>query len=125
MRFLVRVLGNMLGIWISSLVIDSIRVEQGTTVGQSLLILAVAAFVLAVVNSLVRPVVRVVAFPLYVLTFGLFALVTNALVFALAGWLTTRLGLGFEVGGFWAAVVGGTITAIVAALVVGAFGRDR
>ncbi|MGO3797186.1 MAG: phage holin family protein [Pauljensenia sp.] len=125
MRFLLRLLGNMLGIWVSTLLITEITFDQGATTQETLLLLACIALVFTLVNSIVRPVVRVVAFPLYILTFGLFALVTNALVFLLTGWLSESFNLPFHAGGFWAALAGGTITAIISAVVVGVLGNPE
>lgn len=122
MRFVLRLLGNMLGIWVSTLLISSIVVGTGATTAETLLILAGIALVFTLVNSVVRPVVKVVGFPLYVLTFGLFALVTNALVFLATGWLAGVLGFPFAVGGFWSALGGGTVTAIISSLVVAVLG---
>ena len=125
MRFLARLLGGMLGIWVSAQIVSSIRIEHADTLGETLVILSVLSLVLTLINSIVRPLVRVVAFPLYLLTFGLFALVTNAIVFALAGWVSTQIGVGLQVGGFWPAVFGGTVTAIISSIVVGVFGDGR
>ena len=125
MRFILRLLGNMLGIWVSTLVISEITFDQGATMQETLLLLAGIALVFTLVNSIVRPVVKVVAFPLYLLTFGLFALVTNALVFMATGWLAQSLTLPFHAGGFWAALGGGTITAIISAIVVGVLGSSE
>lgn len=125
MRFIFRLLGNMLGIWVSTLLISSIVVGTGATTGETLLILAGIALVFTLVNSVVRPVVKVVGFPLYLLTFGLFALVTNALVFLATGWLAAQLGFPFTVGGFWSALGGGTITAIISSLVVALLGNGK
>ena len=57
--------------------------------------------------------------PLYLLTFGLFALVTNSLLFALTGWLSTSLGIPMTTGGFWSCLAGAVITSVVASLVSG------
>lgn len=48
----------------------------------------VFAIVLGVLNALVRPVLQLIALPLSCLTFGLAALLINALVFYLAAWLS-------------------------------------
>ncbi len=125
MSFIVRLVGNMAGIWVSTLLVSKITIQSGTSVGETVLILAGIALVFTVVNSIARPVISTVAFPLYIITFGLFALVTNALVFLLTGWLASQLGMPFQVGGFWPALAGGTITAIISAIVVSALGPDR
>ena len=123
-RFIFRLAGNMFGIWISARVVDGIRVDEGTSVGETLLILAGIALVFTLVNSLVRPLVKVIGFPLYVITFGLFALVTNAIVFGVTGWAADLLGMPLHVANFGSALLGGTITAIISAIVVALFGRE-
>ncbi len=125
MRFVIRLLGTMLGIWVSTLLVSSIHVVEGTSVTDTLLIFAAIAVVLTVINGVIRPVIEVLAFPLYLLTFGLFALVTNALVFWLTGWASTALGLPFVTGGFWSSLLGGTITAIISAIVVAVLGSNE
>jgi len=88
--------------------------------------LAVLGLVLALVNSLVKPVAKVLTFPLYIITFGLFALVVNGAMLLLAGWLTNRIGalgaggsvpLGLEVSTFGAAVVGSIIISVISSII--------
>jgi putative membrane protein len=71
--------------------------------------LAVAAFMLGLVNSVVRPVLTILTFPITLLTLGLFYLVVNGVAFGLAAWLTP----GFRLDSFGSAILG--------ALVVGLF----
>jgi len=123
MRFLVRSLANLVGIWVSTLIISSVSFAPEASVWKSLGTMILVALIFTAVNSLVRPLVKVVTFPLYILTFGLFALVTNALMFMLTGWLSEQANLGFTVGGFWPAVGAGLITAVISALVVTALPR--
>lgn len=125
MRFLFRILGNMLGIWVASLVVPSITFRQGESLGLTLLYLAIVALILALVNSIVGGLVKILAFPLYLLTFGLFAIVTNGIVFAVAAWVSTSLDLPLTVESVWGAILGGTITAIVSTLVVAVFGSPK
>jgi putative membrane protein len=58
----------------------------------------IAAIVLAIANSVIKPVLKVVTFPLVILTAGLFLLVINIAMIALAAWITPN----FSVHGFWA-----------------------
>ncbi|MFT0761915.1 phage holin family protein [Actinomyces sp. F1_1611] len=128
MQLVLRLLGNMAGIWITSLIVSSVRFTQQDDLATNLLALAAVALVLTFVNSLIRPVVKVIGFPLYVITFGLFALITNALIFSLTGWLAGLFHLPLQVDSFGGALLGGTITAIISALVVavlGSFSKDR
>jgi putative membrane protein len=58
-------------------------------------------------------VVKVLSFPLFILTLGLITLVVNALMLLLTSWLAGKLSLDFHVHGFWTAVVGALIVSIV------------
>ncbi len=76
-----------------------------------------AAFLLAVVNATIRPVIRLLALPLRILTLGLFGLVINAAMLALVAWIVP----GFGLVGWWqtvlVAVMMSIVTAIAAAVV--------
>lgn len=61
-----------------------------------------AAVVIGLITAFIRPIFVLLTFPLTILTFGLFLLVINAILFALAAWLTP----GFTIHGFRAALVG-------------------
>ncbi len=65
----------------------------------------VAALVLGLLNTLVRPLLVALTFPVTLVTLGLFLFVINALMF----WSAARLLGGFEVRGFAAALVGSII----------------
>lgn len=122
MNFLIRTLGNMAGVWVASWLMAGIAFRQGESWGYTLLYLFVIAVILTAANLVIRPVIKVLAFPLYILTLGLFSLITNGIVFLAAGWLSDLVRVPLIIDGFWTAVWGGTITAIVASVVVGILG---
>jgi putative membrane protein len=62
----------------------------------------IAASILGLVNTLIRPVLIVLTLPVTVLTLGLFIFVINALLF----WLVGSILSGFHVDGFWPAFFG-------------------
>ncbi|MFA6256870.1 MAG: phage holin family protein [Candidatus Paceibacterota bacterium] len=72
-----------------------------------------AAFVLAVIlgaiNTVIRPILILLTLPLTILTFGLFALVINALLVLLASYIVP----GFTIVNFWWAFVFGIVLAMV------------
>lgn len=81
---------------------------------------AVAVAVLAVLNLTVRPILKLLTLPITCLTFGLFALVINAVIML----LTSELVVGFEVGGVLNAVVVSIIYAVASALINAAFSKE-
>lgn len=69
----------------------------------------VAALVLGLVNTLIRPVLVILTLPVTLLSFGLFLLVINGLLFWLVGsWIE-----GFSVGGFWPGVFGAILYSLI------------
>src|ERR1017187_8126464 len=72
----------------------------------------IAAVVLAVVNTYLRPLVIVLTLPINILTLGLFTLVVNAGMLELVSWLIPA----FHVVGFWTAVGGALVISIVSFL---------
>ena len=62
----------------------------------------IAAFVLGLLNTLVRPLLVVLTFPVTLITLGLFLFVINALMF----WAAASILEGFHVAGFTAALIG-------------------
>ena len=113
----------MAGLWVTTRVVSSISIESSSR-SQTVIVLAAVALVFTAVNSIIKPVVTTLTFPLYLLTFGLFALVTNSLLFALTGWLSTSLGFPMTTGGFWSCLFGAVITSVVSSIVSGIL-RDK
>lgn len=70
--------------------------------------------VFGLVNGIIGNAIRIVAFPIYVLTLGLIAVVVNALLLMLVAWLTSLFGFGLHVEGFlWAGVLGALVLALL------------
>lgn len=77
-----------------------------------------AALVLGIANAVVRPIMVVLTLPFTILTFGLFLLVVNALVF----WLTSLFVPGFRIDGFGPAFLGALLLSILNMLLAWAIG---
>ena len=123
MDFIARLLATMAGLWVTTHVVSSISIESSSA-SETIIVLAVVALVFTAVNSIIKPVIKTLTFPLYLLTFGLFALVTNSLLFSLTGWLSTSLGFPMTTGGFWSCLAGAVITSVVSSIVSGIL-RDK
>jgi putative membrane protein len=87
-------------------------VNAGSTAGKIGTLLVVAA-IFGLVNAIIKPVVKVLAFPLYLLTLGLLTFVVNALLFWLTAWISGRTGLDYRVDGFWSALLGALVVSLV------------
>ena len=110
MRFLIRLLVNAAALWVATRLVPGVTFDGGT-----LPFLGVA-LVFGVVNAFIRPVMQVLAFPLILVTLGLFLLVVNGLMLWLTSSLSASLGLGFHVTGFWAAFWGAIVVSVTSLL---------
>jgi putative membrane protein len=88
----------------------------GVTYAGGWLPFLVVAFVFALINATLRPLTKILTFPLIIVTLGLFALVVNGLMLWLTSSLSTSLGLGFRVSGFWSAFFGALVVSIVSTM---------
>jgi putative membrane protein len=108
--FLVRLLVNAAALWVAT------QVVPGVTFAGGWLPLLAVAVVFGVVNAFIRPVAKILTFPLIIVTLGIFALVVNGLMLWLTSSLSEALGLGFHVGGFWAAFWGAVVVSLVSTI---------
>lgn len=117
MQFLFRTAGNMAGIWVTTLLMSSIWFRTGESGWYTLLYLFIIAAILTSVNFAIRPAVKFLAFPLYLLTLGLFSVVINGLMFGITAWVSDLVQVPLVVEGNWSAILGGTITAVVSSII--------
>jgi putative membrane protein len=112
LAFIIRVVVVAVSLWVATLIVPGIDNTAGTTTARIGTLVAVAV-IFGLVNAVLKPIIKVVGCPFYVLTLGLIGLVVNALLFLLVGWIAGKLGLPFTVGGFGAAFVGAIVVAVV------------
>jgi len=103
MRMLLHWVLSALAVWIMSRVVPGIHVSGP---GAAL----IAALVIGFINATIGLVLKILTFPLTLVTLGLFWLVINALMLELASAL---LAPGFQVRGFFAAFVGAIVLSLV------------
>ena len=104
---ILQVLVNAAALWVAELVVPNLDF-----VGEWWKLLVVA-FIFGLVNTFLRPLLRIVTFPITVMTLGLFLLVINALLLLLTGAISAELDLGFVVGDFLAALLGSIVISLV------------
>jgi putative membrane protein len=113
---LIRLIVNAITLWVATALIDKIMISGGSNTEQAITLIVVAA-IFGVVNAVVKPVVQLLALPLFILTLGLITFVINALMLlltsAIAGWLDVP----FRVDGFLAALLGSLVISIVSFLI--------
>jgi putative membrane protein len=107
MRLLLRWLVSAAAVYAAAIFVPGIRLEEGFTN------LLIVALVVGLVNALVRPILKMLACGLIVLTLGLFLLVINAVLLLLAAWLAQEAGVGFYVDGLVPAFFGSIVISLV------------
>ncbi len=106
MNFLVKIILSSFSVIFADWLLRGISVKDYVT---SLLV----AFVLAILNMVLKPILVVLTIPITFFTLGLFLLVINALMVLLAGEIVP----GFQIAGFWWALAFSLIVSIVNSLI--------
>ncbi len=116
MRFLVRIVVNAFAIWIVTLIpvlqVTDVAFPPGEWLQLTLTLLLVG-LVFALVNTIIGTVLKVLAFPLYILTLGLISLVINGFLLWLTAWITSFWSFGLRVEHFWWGVVAALIISFI------------
>ena len=102
MRILLVWILNAVALWLVTLIVPGVQIQDPVHA-------FIAAIVLGLVNTLVKPVLVILTLPITVVTLGLFLLVLNALLF----WAVGSLLPGFHVAGFWWALLGALLYSLL------------
>jgi putative membrane protein len=113
---LIRLVVNAIALWVATVVIEKITISGGTNTEQAITLIVVAA-IFGVVNAVVKPVVQLLALPLYILTLGLITFVINALMLMLTSGIADLFNVPFRVDGFMAALLGALVISFVSFLI--------
>jgi putative membrane protein len=117
-RFLVRLLINAVALWLTTLIVTGVKVTSYSPgVVSYIVTLLIVALIFGIVNGVIGTAIRIVAFPLYILTLGLLALVVNTLLLLLVAWLSTLLGFGLRIDTLWSGFWGALVLAIISFLI--------
>lgn len=106
MKIITRILVTALTLIITAKFIEGITVE-------GIYPAIIAALILGILNVIVKPVLIILTLPVTVITLGLFIFVINTGLFLLAAFFVK----GFEVSGFWVALLGSVIVSVVSLII--------
>ena len=118
---LVKVVINAIGVFAAIKIVPQIKFDYGSDWWKLLAV----ALILALVNSYIKPILKVLSFPITLISLGLFAFILNAILLLLVAFVSTQLGLGFSIGkfppdftadSFMGALLGSIVISIVATL---------
>lgn len=107
-RFLLRWLVSSLGLWIAAALLGS-SISYGGSAG----VIVIAGLVLAIFNTILKPIIIVLSLPAILLTLGIFMLVVNGFTV----YLVSRLYPSLHIASFWAAIFAGIVIGLVNYLV--------
>ena len=118
MRFFVRVIVIAFALWLTTFIVSGVNVVpyEDTTIATVLTYLLVA-LIFGLVNAFIGTFIRVVAFPIYVLTLGLISFIVNALLLLLVDWISGLMGFGLRIDGFWWGVLGALVLGLISWLI--------
>jgi putative membrane protein len=127
--FVVRVLINTLAVVVAVNVVPKIDAPN------EIVKLLAIGLILGLINTYLKPIVKVLAFPVTLLTLGLVGLVINAAMLLLAALVSDQFKLGFHIAGWPGgpfsldvllyAIVAGIVISIVSAVLAFFFGTRR
>lgn len=115
----IQILVNMAALWVAVQIVD------GISFGGEWWKLLLVAVVFSLLNTYLRPILRILSIPFTIITFGIFLLVINALMLLLTSAVSGALHLEFSVDGFGAAFLGAIVVAIVGLLLSMLIGTGR
>ena len=107
MGFIVAVLVNTAALWVAVYLLDGL-VFSGEWYQWLIL-----GLIFGVVNAVVKPILKLLTFPITIITLGLFLFVLNAAMLYLTSWLAGPITSAFTIASFWDALLGGIIIALV------------
>ena len=117
---LLQVLINAAALWVAVQIVPGL--DWSGNEWWKFLLVAVA---FSLINTYIKPILRILTFPISILTLGLFLLVINALLLMLTGAISEQLTLGFTVRDFWAALLGSIVISIVGWILSMVIGASR
>jgi putative membrane protein len=132
----IKIIINAIGVYVAVLLVPQIdfpAADNLLKLGDNWWHVVVVALILALINAYVKPILRVLSFPITLLSMGLFALVLNAFLLLFVAFLARYADINFSIGGFppnftadafVGALLGSIIISIVS-IVLGMLDRGR
>jgi putative membrane protein len=102
-RFFVSTSINALALWVATILIPAITLTPygGEGLWQRIGSFLLVGAIFGLVNAIIAPIIKVLAFPLYILTFGLISFVINGALLLFVAWLSSQIGSDiFTIDGF-------------------------
>ncbi|HYI31923.1 MAG TPA: phage holin family protein [Glaciibacter sp.] len=113
-RFLIKLVINAVALWLTTLIVTGVHVDPyAANVTAVVLTYLLIALIFGVVNSVIGTFVRIITFPLFIVTLGLISIIVNGLLLLLVAWISSWFGFGLVIDGFWWGVLGALVLGII------------
>ncbi|MBS2963275.1 phage holin family protein [Actinocrinis puniceicyclus] len=123
-KFVIKILVNAVGLYVASIVVKSGIAFQGTGL-QLVWTVLLVALIFGLVNTFIRPIVKLFSVGIRLLTLGLFTFVINALMLWLTSKISEHFAVAFHVRNFWYALLGSLIITAVSLVLHAALPDDK
>lgn len=115
--FLIKVGVNAAAIWLATLVVPGIGISAAggdTGTVENILTFLAIGLIFGLVNAVIKPVVKLLSLPFYILTLGLFAFLVNAFMLQITEWISEATPLTFYIDEFfWDAILAAIVITFV------------
>lgn len=101
MKLIIRLAVNVFALWIVTQLVPGFMLADWTSA-------VVAAVVIGVVNTFIRPIIQLIALPISIFTFGIAAFLINVGLL----WLSSRIVPGFEIASFTTAIIASVVLSL-------------
>ena len=133
---LVKIIINAIGVYVAVLLVPQINfpaADNLLTFEGNWWHVVVVALILALINAYVKPILKVLSFPITLVSMGLFALVLNAFLLLFVAFLAGYAEVNFSIGGFppnftadsFVGALLGSIVISIVSIVLGMLDRGR
>ena len=113
-RFALKLVINSVALWLTVLLVSGVNlVPYANDTGAVVLSYLVVALIFGFVNVFIGTVIRVLTFPLYILTLGLISLLVNGLLLMIVSGISSLIGFGLQVDSFGWGVLGALVLGLI------------
>ncbi len=118
MKFWVKVVAAAVAVWVVTMLPLDVVVEGGSEWWSRALVFAFVGLILTALNTVLKPILKIVSLPLLILTLGLFSVIITWFILYLTRWIVSFFDfVDMSLGGFWKTLFAAILIAIVAAIV--------
>ena len=118
MRFTLRVVFTAIATWLVGMWLPGLNIVNfGSEPWQLALTSLAVAFAFGIINATIGNLIRIVAFPIYILTLGIVSFFVNGLLLMIVHWISEAIGWGLSIDSYWWGMLGAFLIAVLTGLI--------